>query len=258
MSQLHLAIETFARGFAFTRSFTHECRAERVGPLWVVRDAPRKQGSYRVEEWISSGIPPAETDRIARENTRGRYAICAIHASDEPDTPLRSDYKSLGYRLRTTEPLMVHDLDQVPQVQSPAHIVRVMTGELASQLAKIAGARQILPEHLSPQAPLRQYVALIDGALVGYVRSIRVGNATWCSNMFVLPAFRRRGIARAMLCRMLRDDKAEGAVAAVLTATHTGVKLYPLVGYRHVGTLLLFSPVRRQAAGHRPITAPES
>jgi predicted acetyltransferase len=103
----------------------------------------------------------------------------------------------------------------------------------------------VLPEHLDPDAPLRQYVALVDGEPVGWVRSIAVAGAAWCSSMYVQPAFRRRGIARAMLARMLRDDRAGGADAAVLLASHAGAKLYPVVGYEQIGTLLLYRPGRR-------------
>ena len=47
-----VAIAAFLRGFAFTHSFTHPYVAERVGPLWVMRDAPRNRPGayYRREE----------------------------------------------------------------------------------------------------------------------------------------------------------------------------------------------------------------
>ena len=55
-------IEVFARGFCFTRSFTHPYLAERIGKIWVVRDAPRKRGDYRREEWIVHGVAPEVID----------------------------------------------------------------------------------------------------------------------------------------------------------------------------------------------------
>ncbi len=238
------AIATFAHGFAFTRSFTHPCRADRLGSLWVVRDAYRKNGEYRNEEWIAHGTDPIEVDRIARANTRGRFAVCAIHGNNEPDEPLRSGYKAMGYRLRGTEPLMVHELKRIPRFKSPARIARVEDEVMAAKLAKAAGARQVLPEHLGRGTPLRQYVATIGQTLVGWVRSIDVGSTTWCSNMFVLPKFRRQGIARSMLSRMLSDDRENGSKQAILLASHTGAMLYPFVGYRQIGTLLLFTPRR--------------
>lgn len=248
------AIEAFVRGFCFTRSFTHPYVAERVGPVWRMRDGPRRNAKdYRNEEWVAYGVEPAEVDRLARSHTRGGFAICAIHASNESDGPLRAGYKALGYRLATTEPLMVHRLKRIPQCDPPKgiRVERVTAQDVADRLARAAGRRQILPEHLTAGgAPLRQYVALADdGEPVGWVRSIAAGERqTWCSNMHVLPAFRRRGIGRAMLARMLRDDRAAGADFAVLLASHTGALLYPVVGYERIGTLLLFTPVRRRPA----------
>jgi GNAT superfamily N-acetyltransferase len=129
-------------------------------------------------------------------------------------------------------------------------------------LTKASGGRQLLPEHLGPDAPVRQYVAMDADSLVGWVQSVVVrlgaggraqaGGArrsraevmTWCSNMFVQPSYRRRGIGRALLGRMLRDDRQSGATASVLLASHTGALLYPGVGYVQIGELYAYSPKR--------------
>ena len=239
---LQHAIEVFARGFCFTRSFTHPYLAERVGEIWVVRDAPRKRGDYRREEWIAHGVTPELIDETARKHTRGRYAVCAIYSTDEPDQPLRAGFKALNYRLGGTEPIMVHELRRIPRFDNPVEIARVTTGDLAEQVNKAARFRQVLPEHLGKDSPLRQYAALVEDKPVGWVRSIDVEGATWCADMYVVPEFRRRGIARAMMAQMLRDDRAHGSKLAVLTASHTGAKLYPLVGYKQIGTLMLYTP----------------
>ena len=239
---LQHAIEVFARGFCFTRSFTHPYLAERVGKIWVVHDAPRKRGNYRREEWIAHGVPPEEIDETTRKHTRGRFAVCAIYDADESDQPLREGFKALNYRLGGTEPMMVHELKRIPRFDNPVEIVRVTTAALAERVNKAARARQILPEHLAKDSPLRQYAALADDKPVGWVRSIDVEKATWCADMYVVPEFRRRGIARAMMARMLRDDRANGSKLAVLTASHAGAKLYPIVGYKQIGMLMLYTP----------------
>lgn len=263
------AIEVFARGFSFARSFTHPYVAERrfpngagspAGTLWVLRDADRRSGTYRKEEWVSHGLAPEHVHAAAegspwRERARtcrsigarGGYSVCAIHATDESEQPLREGFKALGYRLGGTEPFMIHRLRRIPRVAAPAVIRRVRTEALADRLAKAARSRQILPEHLSEESPQRQYVAMAGGAIIGWVGSIAVGDATWCQNMYVAPAYRRRGIARAMLCRLLRDDRAAGTVLAVLLASHTGAKLYASVGYAQIGTLLFFTPSRKSS-----------
>jgi predicted N-acetyltransferase YhbS len=245
------AVELFVRGFAFTRSFTHPYVAERLGAVWMLRDATRKNTSdYRRDEFVARGVGPAEVVRVARANTRARYAICAILGDREDDAPVRAAYTALGYRLGTTEPFFAHRLARVPRLPAPLPVRRVSTREVADRLAKAARSRQVLPEHFAPDSPLRQYVALEGTKPVGWVRSITVPlpggrSGTWVSNMYVEPPHRRRGIGRSLLARMLRDDRAAGATMSVLLASHTGALLYPRVGYERIGVLLMYTPVRR-------------
>ena len=240
---LEQATEVFVKGFGFTRSFTHPYPGERIGRLWVLRDAPRRKASdYRREEWIAHGIEPAEVDRVARKRTRGLFCVCALLKPGEPDAPLRAGYKALGYRLKASEPVMVHRLRKLPRVTSTATIERVMSVEDADALAKAAGWRQILPEYLTAKAPMRTYVARVDGKIAGWVSSVVCARGNWCSNLQVPPAYRRRGIGRALVAKMLQEDRAHGAKRAVLTASHAGAKLYATLGYEPVGTLLLFTP----------------
>ena len=247
------AVEAFARGFAFTRSFTHPYLADRVGPLWALRDAPRKRAADdRREEWIAHGVEPAEVDRISRAGTRVRVVVCAIRAMDEPVEPLRAAYKALGYRLQATEAMMLHPLDELPPCDGPVPVERVTTAATADALAKAARARQLLSEHLHDDAPLRQYAALDGDRPVGWVRSVVVGEATWVSNMFVEPSHRRRGIGRSLLARMLADDRAHGAKRSVLLASHAGALLYPRVGYGQIGELLLYMPSKPKVCSTTP------
>lgn len=242
-SSLTRAIEVFVEGFGFTQSFTHPYIGERVDPLWVMRDAARKNAKdYRREEWCAFKTPAEEVDSIVREHTRGRYAICAFHGIDTSDETLRADYKTLGYRLGYTEGVMVHALKQIPNIKSPAKIERVLTQDLADAVTKAARYRQILPEHLTTDASLRLYAALIDGEVVGWVRTIACKGGAWVSNMEVRPEFRRRKIASALLVKMMRDDRKQGIKNSVLTSSKAGAKLYTTLGYQPLATLLLFTP----------------
>ena len=84
---------------------------------------------------------------------------------------------------------------------------------------------------------MRLYAGLIDDVVVGWVSSIEVGGMTWCANMFVKANFRRFGIAKALMCKMLCDDRKYGSQLAVLTASHVVAMLYLIVGYSTLGTL---------------------
>lgn len=244
------AIEAFVRGFTFTRSFTHPYEGEQVGAMWAMRDAPRggKSPKYRTEEWVVHGIAPKEIDRLVRAQTRGRFTICTICANGEPDEEMRAEFKELGYRLNATEPFMIHSLEDIPAFEQPVLLERVTTISMADRVNKAARSRQVLPEHLpnddSLHTPIRQYVALVEDEIVGRVASIEAGEDTWVHNLYVTPKFRRRGIARALMSQMLLDDRAAGVRQSVLLATHTGAKLYPILGYEQIGVLYIYTPPR--------------
>src|SRR5262245_64014711 len=107
-SQMELAIEVFVCGHSAVRSRTFPYEASRVGPLWVMRDAARKNPrDYRKEEWIALDVDAGEVDALARRDTRGRFFVCAMLGEGAPDGPVRSAYKALGYRLLATEGFFV-------------------------------------------------------------------------------------------------------------------------------------------------------
>jgi GNAT superfamily N-acetyltransferase len=236
------------RGHCVGRSRTHPYEPTRIGGLWVMRDAPRKNPrDYRKEEWIAHGVDAEQVDAVARGQTRGRFFVCAIIAEGEPDEPTRSAYNALGYRLLATEGFFVQRLKRIPRPPSAVSIERVRTPELAARLAKTTRTRPISPALLGDDAPFRQYAALDGDAVVGRVRSVDAAGATWCTDMHVDRSHRRRGIGQALLCRMLRDDRAGGSMCSVLLASHTGALLYPRVGYERIGKLFIFAPTRARA-----------
>src|SRR5690348_16174801 len=216
---IEYAIEVFVRGHSAGRSRSFPYEVSRVGPLWLMRDAPRKNPrDYRKEEWIAHDIDPREVDAIARQHTRGRFFVCAMIAEGEPDEPPRAAYKALGYRLLATEGFFVQRMTRIPRPPSPVSIERVRTPELAAQLGKITRTRPISDSLLRDDAPFRQYVALDGEDIVGRVLSVNAVGATWCADMYLRPSHRRRGIGHALLSKMLRDDRARGSKCSVLTA----------------------------------------
>jgi hypothetical protein len=119
--RIEFAIEVFVRGHSAGRSRTYPYEVSRVGPLWLMRDAPRKNPrNYRKEEWIAHDVDPREVDAIARQHTRGRFFVCAMIAEDEPGEPTRTAYKALGYRLLATEGFFVQRMKRIPRPPSPA------------------------------------------------------------------------------------------------------------------------------------------
>jgi GNAT superfamily N-acetyltransferase len=247
--EIEFSIEVFVRGHSAGKSRTFPYEVARIGPLWVMRDAPRRNPrDYRKEEWIAHGVDAREVDSIARQHTRGRFFVCVMIGEGEPDEPIRTAYKALGYRLLATEGFFVHRLKRIPTSPPPVTIERVQTAELVARLGKVTRTRPISTDLLCDDAPFRQYVALDGVNIVGRVRSVDAVGATWCADMYVSPSHRRRGMGQALLSRMMRDDRARGSRSSVLTASHTGALLYPRVGYERIGTLFMFVPRRPKLA----------
>lgn len=192
-SEIEAAIEVFVQGFSADRSRTFPYVASRVGPLWLMRDAERKNPrDYRGEEWVVHDVAAQEADAIVRQHARPGFAISVMIAHEDPDGPIRTAYKALGYRLLRTEGFFVHRLRRIPSPPAVASIERVQTAERAAQLGKIIRRQPIPDDLLGDSAPFRQYVA-VDGAdIVGRVRSLHAVGATWCSSMYVEPSHRRR------------------------------------------------------------------
>ena len=241
--EIEAAIEVFVHGFSTDKSRTFPYEASRVGPLWLMRDAERKNArGYRSEEWVVHDVAAEEADAIVRQHARSSFAVSIVIANGEPDQPVRTAYKALGYRLLRTEAFFVQPLRQIPDAPAAVSIERVQTVERAAQLAKIIRRRPIAADLLGDGAPFRQYVAVDGDAIVGRVRSIDAVGATWCSAMYVEPSHRRRGIGQALMAKMLQDDRAHGSRCSMLLATHAGALLYPRMGYERIGTLLIFAP----------------
>jgi GNAT superfamily N-acetyltransferase len=61
------------------------------------------------------------------------------------------------------------------------------------------------------------------------------------SGMYTLPTWRRQGIARDLLCRVVDEARAQGCGAVHITASDAGVPLYRSVGFVHNDSFLQLS-----------------
>jgi GNAT superfamily N-acetyltransferase len=243
-SLIEHGLQAFLRGFSATRSLTHPYPVRPVSPaIWVLADAPRARGAARKSEVIVYGAGPEETAETIRREAIGHHMLCILLASPEGADATRDLYKRRGYRFAGGVPLFVLPIDRrIPYDAYPVRRVRQQAE--ADAIGKAARARQLLPEHLNEaDAPIRLYGAFEDETPIGWVSSVATASdANWVANLFVHPAYRRRGIGKSLMSAMLTEDARYGVAYSALLASQAGALLYPHLGYEQHGVLLLFYP----------------
>ena len=61
------------------------------------------------------------------------------------------------------------------------------------------------------------------------------------SSMFTDPGYRRMGIAKELLDRVVNEAREYGCGAVHITASNMGVKLYTAYGFKHNGNFMQYS-----------------
>ena len=249
--ELKRAARAFAEGFSTTRSLTHPYLVRELGPILVMEDGPRRSGDSRNSEYVGLNLEPAlMVDAVERDVaalSRGRkYALCAIYSDEEEMAAAELVFRERGYRLIIREPMFVHDGIPAP-LNGPSPVRLLTDPEELRNLAKQCRRRPMDPRDLTNSTPkIRAFIATEGDDIMGWVKSIRCDDeTTWVSDLFVRPEFRRRGLGTQLMTTMLVDDRNRGFYTSVLLASHAGAALYPGLGYRQIGTLLLYPAGRK-------------
>lgn len=79
------------------------------------------------------------------------------------------------------------------------------------------------------------YIAFADGKAAGYAAIYAVEGEADIARVAVLPEYRRRGIAEAMLLYALKDVGASTAFLDVRESNLPAVKLYEKLGFKSMG-----------------------
>lgn len=126
------------------------------------------------------------------------------------------------------EPMDVGDLDEVLPIERASFQTPWSRGAFLHELRKNHVARCWVARAETVSAP----------AVVGYLCLWEIGPEVHITNLAVHPEWRRRGIARALLARMLLDARHRRVRLAILEVRPTNVEarnLYESLGFRVVG-----------------------
>ncbi len=121
------------------------------------------------------------------------------------------------------------DFDLVPALKDYYHR-HLKDGTFVSWLAvdKEAGGEKIIGTSGMSFVEKPPYFACPSG---------RIG---LLSSMYTNPDYRRKGIARELLNRVVEEARAYGCAAVQITASNMGVKLYSAYGFVHNGNFMQF------------------
>lgn len=248
------ATEAFIHGFAFSRSATHPVEVVRIADLVVLRDVERRSGDYRVEEVIAVDLESSkllEQLRHYRPRKNNGWCVCPMQASGTETDAMKQEMKLAGFRARYTSPLFVRRPTDGSASNSPFPVRRVFDSSDLERLRKASRTRVALPQDLEGDDPnVRLYAAFDGDRPISWVRSVKCpGQCAWVQDMYTVEAFRRQGLATALMQTMLRGDFEQKVKWSVLLASPAGAYLYRSLGYTEIGALQIFSPGFRYS-GH--------
>ena len=195
-------------------------------------------------------------DAIGHFRRAGRPFSWWVGPADTPDD-LDRVLVGLGLTAAEGELAMAMDLAGLPPAEAlpGLQIARVRTRAELSTFATLSAGNWTPPDRdvvrfyelgagalLSDGCPLALYLGWQDGEPVATAEATVAGGVAGLYNIATLPAFRRRGIGRAMTLRPLADARAAGCATAVLQAAPDGVSIYERAGFRAFGTITEYKP----------------
>lgn len=245
MVPAELAVDTFGHGVAHCRAVFGGYAYRREGKIGLMRDDPPRPRGGRIVEAVAYETAPAEFEAQLDAWRVGRCHVCHLVRSPDEQRRAEAGHKAAGRRLRVREPMFAARLVDL----SPApdrRVARVRDEASLAHVSRWARRRQVPPGGLgADDADYRLYAAWDGARPVGRVRSVAaVPGARWVSDLFVEPSYRRLGLGAALMAAMLLDDQELGYEWSVLAASQAGALLYPRLGYRDAGLLLVFGPRR--------------
>lgn len=239
------AWQIFLSGFTDTAFARRVATRFRAGPLQAVHFAEGETTGAPFAEFFAHGCDPAEAlAAVAASRPPARHYLTVLE--DRPG--LREPLERGGLRLDDTETLMALDLAAAELPAAGEEAARISGAEAAAwhNANDPQGLRWVLPDNLADPRMVHYGLAR-GGQLLARGRNLHLdGEHSYVSRVYTAASHRGQGLGRALMARLLADDRARGARWSVLTASGMGERLYARLGYRALGTILIF-----EAAGQR-------
>lgn len=157
--------------------------------------------------------------------------------------------------LRFSAPAMARRLDDLPAIALPngVEIARVRTAQdqaewlavLMAGFEEPEAARPDFGQYLAgslaePQSGLEHFVARWRGEPCAIATLLHARHAAGVYHVTTLPAYRGRGLGRALTLAAMQSARRAGYAQAILFATPSGFPLYQRLGFETIATAELF------------------
>jgi ribosomal protein S18 acetylase RimI-like enzyme len=236
----HDAWKVFLTGILETTSARGTVVQRRIGSVLAVRFTKQRAGEVSFfDEYLVDQHEPAQVlAALADDPHLAKHYVTVLSTGQGTWTS-----ESLpGYCVHVTERLMARSLVDLPATDTS--LVQIVGSESeAIWLNKHdpADSAWIAFANLRDPTVTHAFIS-IDGLPVARGASVRCGDALYMTAVYTGEAYRRRGLGRMLMLKLLADGAASGATWSVLTSSVAGEALYDRLGYATLGTLLIFEP----------------
>ncbi len=200
--------------------------------------------------WLNIAVatrPPVDPNAALAwtASTFARHPVpWLLYAADEAAEAIAPAAERAGLVPDHTEPGML--LDPIPAATAAPpglEIRRVDRAALLAAYQEVFAEAYEAPLDLSTRAfspavagalDHTLYVGFVDGLPVAIVNRLTSHRIAGIFAVGTIPAYRRRGLAAAMVRRAAADGRAEGCLASYLQSWEMGVGVYRELGYRPV------------------------
>lgn len=225
--------EAFLKSYADIFSAIYDSTHTDLGPVLVADYDDVEVASFQYEFFALEADPSAVVEAIRNYPMRpgDTYVLNTAHAEEIPDT-VTNQYPSLGYEYSNNYLLAGIELPaplKVPEI--PVH--EVTRTAQAMFVNETHLQYEPMPAHLVSEPHIRQFYAELDGQAVGWIQLINtVPEIVYINNLYTLPAYRRRGVAGALLNRVHLECAALGIKWIILIPSVMALSFYGRHGYQ--------------------------
>lgn len=243
----HWAADAFVASFIHSFCVIYASSSADIGTVTALRYGPQYRDTLFRVEFIAIETAPCEVAQAIQSyslNPGETHGINVFHETGQTKQ-IVAEYASLGYTYEYTNAVLGMRLPAAAVVaSSPIAIHEVATRAQVEFVNATHQQDQPMRPQLIGDAQIRPFYAEFEAKAVGWAMLITAyPGVAYLSDMFTLPLYRRRGVARSLLARLQIEAAAAGAGHLILVPSFTAWNYYQKLGYEPLVSFSVFKPV---------------